>query len=59
VEVYVYNRYGRVVYKNSNYQSDWEADGLSDGTYFYVIRTHGQFRDDEYQGAITIIGSGL
>ncbi len=58
VELIVYNRYGKVVYENDNYQSDWNADGLSDGTYYYVIRTYGYFRNDDYQGALTIIGSG-
>ncbi len=57
VELYVYNRYGKVVYKDDNYQNDWKAEGLSDGTYFYVLRTNGYYRDDEYQGAITILGS--
>lgn len=57
VELYVYNRYGKVVYKDANYQNDWKARGLSDGTYFYVLRTNGYYRDDEYQGVITIIGS--
>jgi|GEM_PF-1483262 gliding motility-associated-like protein len=58
VELYVYNRYGKVVYKDSSYQNDWKARGLSDGTYFFVLRTNGYYRDDEHQGAITIIGSG-
>jgi len=58
VELIVYNRYGKVVYQDDNYNSDWTADGLSDGTYFYVIRTYGYFRNDDYQGALTIIGSG-
>ena len=58
VELLVYNRYGRLVFKDDNYQNDWTANGLSDGTYFYVIRTYGYFRNDDYQGALTIIGSG-
>lgn len=57
VELLVYNRYGKVVYKDDNYMSDWNADGLSDGTYFFVIRTYGYFRNDDYQGSLTIIGS--
>lgn len=57
VELIVHNRYGKVVYSNSNYQNDWKAKGLSDGTYYWVIRTHGYFRDDDYQGVLTILGS--
>ena len=51
VSLEVYNRWGSLVYKNDNYQNDWDgkpnsgiaissdANGLPDGTYYYVITT--------------------
>lgn len=33
----VFNRWGDVVYTNSNYGNDWDADNLTDGVYFYVL----------------------
>ncbi|WP_232540813.1 SdrD B-like domain-containing protein [Spirosoma endbachense] len=51
VSLEVYNRWGNMVYKNEDYHNDWngkpntgvtvgsDADGLPDGTYYYVIRT--------------------
>jgi len=33
----IFDRWGRKVYESSNYQNDWKADGLSDGTFFYSI----------------------
>jgi gliding motility-associated-like protein len=33
----VLNRWGVVVYNNSNYQNDWIPQNLTDGTYFYVL----------------------
>ncbi|WP_338874818.1 SdrD B-like domain-containing protein [Spirosoma sp. SC4-14] len=51
VSLEVYNRWGSLVYKNDDYKNDWngkantgvmagsDADGLPDGTYYYVIRT--------------------
>ncbi|MBP6431475.1 MAG: gliding motility-associated C-terminal domain-containing protein [Ferruginibacter sp.] len=37
----VYNRYGNLVYKNDNYQNNWdgtyEGKPLPDGTYYYVV----------------------
>lgn len=41
VSVVVYNRYGNVVYKNDNYQNNWDGTyngkPVADGTYYYSI----------------------
>jgi gliding motility-associated-like protein len=41
VYVNVFNRYGNVVYKNDNYQNNWDGTysgkPIPDGTYYYVI----------------------
>ena len=34
----VYNRWGKQVYETSSYQQNWNADGLADGVYFYLLR---------------------
>jgi uncharacterized repeat protein (TIGR01451 family)/gliding motility-associated-like protein len=51
VSLEVYNRWGHLVYKNDDYHNDWDgkpntgisissdANGLPDGTYYYVITT--------------------
>ncbi|WP_177230447.1 gliding motility-associated C-terminal domain-containing protein [Chitinophaga sp. CF118] len=33
--LYIYNRWGNEVYQNKNYQNNWSAAGLSEGTYYY------------------------
>ncbi|MCS6823414.1 MAG: gliding motility-associated C-terminal domain-containing protein, partial [Cytophagaceae bacterium] len=38
-EVEVVNRWGDIVYRNSNYDNTWKADNLSDGLYYYHIKT--------------------
>ena len=50
VQLEVYNRWGHVVYQNTNYKNDWDGtanhgikaseakQGLPDGTYYYQIR---------------------
>jgi gliding motility-associated-like protein len=42
ISVSVFNRYGNTVYKNNNYQNDWdgtyEGKPLPDGTYYYFIK---------------------
>jgi len=41
IAVKVFNRYGQLVFRNDNYQNNWEGtnDGkpIPDGTYYYVI----------------------
>lgn len=51
VSLDVYNRWGHLVYQNADYRNDWDgksnqgisvgsaADGVPDGTYYYVINT--------------------
>ena len=53
----IFNRWGRIVYQSSDYQNDWDGGGLSDGTYFYVLKCHGLKNDATYQGSVMIIKS--
>ncbi|GAB3791490.1 hypothetical protein GCM10028819_00020 [Spirosoma humi] len=51
VSLEVYNRWGSLVYQNEDYRNDWDskpnrglavgsdANGLPDGTYYYMVRT--------------------
>ena len=40
-KLFVYNRWGNLVFKTENYQNDWQGTwkgtDLADGTYFYVF----------------------
>ena len=43
VDLFVYNRWGTIVYQKEDYQNDWEGKNsqgrdLPDGTYFYQIQ---------------------
>ncbi len=38
IELYIYNRWGNLVYKDLNYKNDWDAPGLPDGVYYYQFR---------------------
>jgi gliding motility-associated-like protein len=37
--ILIYNRWGQIVYINSNYQNDWDGSGLSTGVYFYQVQS--------------------
>lgn len=54
----IFNRWGRVVYKSSDYKNDWDGGNLPDGNYFYVLECIGKRNNHRYQGSVTIFGSG-
>ena len=54
-DLMVMNRWGRVVYHSTDYQNDWDGGGLSDGTYFYVLKCKGLKEEVQYQGTVMIL----
>lgn len=60
-EVEVYNRWGQLVFKATNYDGTWDGtnngQNLTDGTYYYVIIvTFPQFANPiTYKGTVTLI----
>jgi hypothetical protein len=54
-ELTIFNRWGRVVYHSKDYKNNWDGGGLSDGTYFYVLKCHGLKNDATYQGSVMIV----
>lgn len=49
--VIIFDRWGKKVYDNKNYNNEWKAEGLPDGTYFYIIDVP---EDKKYSGFITV-----
>lgn len=37
-EVLIFNRWGKIVYQQKNYNNDWSGDNLPDGTYYYILK---------------------
>lgn len=54
-ELTIFNRWGRVVFHSKDYQNNWDGGGLSDGTYFYVLKCHGLKQDATYNGSVMIV----
>ena len=56
VDLSIYNRWGDVIYTNTNYQNTWDAtfngNKLPEGTYYYIVRTK---TDVIFKGSINII----
>ncbi|MDO1451229.1 gliding motility-associated C-terminal domain-containing protein [Rhodocytophaga aerolata] len=40
ISLTIYNRWGKEVFRSSEYQNDWNAAGLSNGAYYYHLSGH-------------------
>jgi gliding motility-associated-like protein len=40
--VTISNRWGKIIYKSSNYQNDWTGEGYSEGIYYFTVNIAGQ-----------------
>lgn len=52
-ELTVFNRWGQSVFDANNYKNNWNANGVPDGTYFYVFKILEDGR--EFTGHVTIL----
>jgi len=52
--LWVYNRWGKLVFEAENYKNDWDGKNLSDGTYYYIYK-YGIDLKNEYRGTLTIV----
>ena len=49
--VIIFDRWGIKIYENPNYNNEWKAEGVSDGTFFYIINVP---EDKTYNGFVTV-----
>ncbi len=58
-QLFVYNRWGKIVYQNLNYANDWSPTELSDGTYYYILKKSAgiEHTAEDYHGTITVLKS--
>ncbi|MGY6742364.1 MAG: DUF7507 domain-containing protein, partial [Cecembia sp.] len=54
-KIVIFNRWGDHVFEAQNYQNNWNAEGLIDGTYFYVFTaTDSEGREHQFKGWIHV-----
>ncbi len=51
LDLQIYNRWGDRIFKNDDYNNDWDADGYPGGVYFYVLKV----KDVVLKNSLTII----
>jgi gliding motility-associated-like protein len=47
----IFNRWGNLLFASDNYDNSWKADGVPEGTYYYVYSAG----EKQYSGHITIV----
>lgn len=53
-QLVIFNRWGKKVFETSNYQNDWDAENLSDGVYYYILRIQ-DGEQSEFNGTLTVM----
>jgi gliding motility-associated-like protein len=54
-QVIIYNRWGKKVYENNNYENTFDGEGLANGVYYITVKAKGVIRDIDYKGTIEIM----
>lgn len=52
--LYIYDRWGKLIYSSTNYSNDWNGEDASDGVYYWVLKVADN-KDTEMQGNLTIL----
>lgn len=56
-QLFVFNRWGELVFKGDNYSGEWDGGTLPDGVYFYILKCQGYWEEDVFRGSVSIYGS--
>jgi len=55
-EILIFNRWGNTVFQEKNYHNEWTGNGLSEGTYFYILKVKSSAEIwEDYHGYITLL----
>ncbi len=57
-QLVVFNRQGRVIFRDDDYQNDWDGGNHSEGVYYYVLKASGPRGEEVYKGSVSIIRGG-
>ena len=51
----IFNRWGKEIYNNKQFQNYWDGNNLASGTYFYIFIPDINGKQERYSGKIQII----
>ena len=53
-DVVIFNRWGNEVYRSRDYKQNWEGQGVSEGTYYYLITLRKEGKETIHKGWVVI-----
>lgn len=53
--LFIYNRWGNMVYQSKNYQNEWDGKDLNEGTYYYILKLNTPNGERSYKGWIELL----
>jgi len=53
--LYIYNRWGGMVYQSKDYRNDWNGSDLNESTYYYILEVKKPDGIKKYKGWVTIV----
>ncbi|MBO9732900.1 MAG: DUF11 domain-containing protein [Chitinophaga sp.] len=53
--LFIYNRWGNMVFQSKNYQNNWDGNGLNEGTYYYILKLNTPNGERSYKGWIELL----
>ncbi|MBS0028708.1 gliding motility-associated C-terminal domain-containing protein [Chitinophaga sp. 22321] len=53
--LFIYNRWGNMVYQSKNYQNEWNGKDLNEGTYYYILKLNTPNGERSYKGWIELL----
>ncbi|GAA0540526.1 hypothetical protein GCM10009415_22980 [Chitinophaga japonensis] len=53
--LYIFNRWGNMVYQSKDYRNDWNGGDLNESTYYYILEVKKPDGIRKYKGWITIV----
>jgi gliding motility-associated-like protein len=51
-DLYVYNRWGSLVFESTNYRNNWRGTDLPDGVYYYIFK---RSDGENYEGYVHLV----
>lgn len=53
--LFIYNRWGNMVYQSKDYQNTWDGNSLNEGTYYYILKLRTSDGERDYKGWIELL----
>ncbi|WP_158563336.1 Calx-beta domain-containing protein [Chitinophaga silvatica] len=53
--IYIYNRWGSMVYQSKDYRNNWDGSQLNEGTYYYILEVRKPQGVTHYKGWIQLL----